>query len=117
LAEVRPLVAGPVNVRTIEENWKETIRLVASIRAGTVSASVMLRKLAGFPRQNPVARAARDWADRAHHIHARLVRRSPRMSSRSASNSLYGRRTRLLATPRKSSLSKNGMGRIHDREL
>ena len=57
---LRPLVAGPVNVRAIEENWDETLRLAASIRAGTVSASAMLRKLAGYPRQNPVARALRE---------------------------------------------------------
>lgn len=57
---LRPLVAGPVNIRAIEENWDETLRLAASIRAGTVSASAMLRKLAGFPRQNPVARALRE---------------------------------------------------------
>ena len=57
---LRQLVAGPVNVRAIEEDWDETLRLAASIRAGTVSASVMLRKLAGFPRQNPVARALRE---------------------------------------------------------
>ena len=57
---LRPLVAGPVNSRAIEENWDETLRLAASIRAGTVSASVMLRKLAGFPRQNPIARALRE---------------------------------------------------------
>ncbi len=36
------------------------MRLVASIRAGTVSASTMLRKLASYPRQNPVARALRE---------------------------------------------------------
>lgn len=57
---LRPLVAGPINVRAIEEHWDETLRLVASIRAGTVTASVMLRKLAGYPRQNPVARALRE---------------------------------------------------------
>jgi TnpA family transposase len=57
---LRPLVAGSVNMRAIEENWDETLRLAASIRAGTVSAAVMLRKLAGFPRQNPVARALRE---------------------------------------------------------
>ena len=57
---LRPLVAGPVNVRAIEADWDETLRLAASIRAGTVSASVLLRKLAGFPRQNPVARALRE---------------------------------------------------------
>jgi TnpA family transposase len=48
--------AGPVNVRAIEAHWDETLRLAASIRAATVSASIMLRKLVGFPRQNPVAR-------------------------------------------------------------
>lgn len=57
---LRPLVAGPVNVRAIEEHWDETLRLAASIRAGTVTASAMLRKLAGYPRQNPVARALRE---------------------------------------------------------
>ena len=57
---LKPLVAGPVNVRAVEESWDETLRLAASIRAGTVSASVMLKKLAGFPRQNPVARALRE---------------------------------------------------------
>jgi TnpA family transposase len=57
---LRPLIAGSVNLRAIEEDWDETLRLAASIRAGTVRASVMLRKLAGYPRQNPVARALRE---------------------------------------------------------
>ncbi|MEN3177483.1 Tn3 family transposase [Gluconobacter sp. OJA] len=57
---LRRLVAGPINVRAIEEHWDETLRLVASILAGTVTASVMLRKLAGYPRQNPVARTLRE---------------------------------------------------------
>ena len=57
---IRPLVAGPINVRAVEEHWDETLRLVASIKAGTVAASVMLKKLAGYPRQNPVARALRE---------------------------------------------------------
>lgn len=57
---LRPLIAGPINVCAIEDDWHETLRLAASIRAGTVRASVMLRKLAGYPRQNPVARALRE---------------------------------------------------------
>lgn len=48
----------------MEEHWDETLLLAVSIRAGTVAASVMLRKLAGYPRQNPVARTLRG-ADRA----------------------------------------------------
>lgn len=57
---LRPLVAGPISVRAVEEHWDETLRLAASIKAGTVTASVMLKKLAGYPRQNPVARALRE---------------------------------------------------------
>ena len=54
---LRPFVAAPVTVSAIEADCVETLRLAASIRAVTVSASVMLRKLAGFSRQNSVARA------------------------------------------------------------
>ena len=60
LSDARPLVAGPINVRAIEEHWDETLCLAASIKAGTVIASTMLNKLAGYPRQNPVARALRE---------------------------------------------------------
>ena len=60
LPTLRPLMAGPINVRAIEESWDETLRLAASIKAGTVTASTMLKKLAGYPRQNPVARALRE---------------------------------------------------------
>jgi len=45
---LRPLIAGRVNLRVIEEHWDETLRLAASIRAGTAISSIMLRKLAGF---------------------------------------------------------------------
>ena len=54
---LRPFVAAPVTVSAIEADCVETMRLTASIRAVTVSASVMLCKLAGFSRQNSVARA------------------------------------------------------------
>jgi len=54
------MVGGTINTRLIEENADEVFRLAASIRHGTVGASVMLRKLAGYPRQNPVAGALRE---------------------------------------------------------
>lgn len=57
---LRPLVAGQINVRAVEEDWDETLRLASSIKAGTVTASAMLKKLAGYPRQNPVARSLRE---------------------------------------------------------
>ena len=41
-------------------NWDEVLRLAASIRAGTVPPSVILRKIAAFPRQNALSKALRE---------------------------------------------------------
>ena len=40
--------------------WPEIVRLVTSIKQGTVTASLMLRKLASYPRQNSLALALRE---------------------------------------------------------
>lgn len=54
------LVGGNVNVKHIRAHWDEILRLAASIRQGTVTASLMLRKLGGYPRQNGLAVALRE---------------------------------------------------------
>ena len=41
------LIDEVINVKSIRDDWKEVLHLAASIRTGTVSASVMLKKLAG----------------------------------------------------------------------
>jgi len=46
-----------VNRKLIMEQWDEMRRVASSIRHGTVSASLLMRKLAAYPRQNQVARA------------------------------------------------------------
>ena len=46
-----------VNAKLITEQWDEMRRVASSIRHGTVSASLLMRKLAAYPRQNRVARA------------------------------------------------------------
>ena len=51
------LVHGGVNQRLIREQWAEKQRIAASIRHGTSPASVLMRKLASYPRQNRVAAA------------------------------------------------------------
>lgn len=55
-----PLLGGKINVKLIEESWDEILRLASSIRTGTVTASLMLRKLASYPRQNRLALALRE---------------------------------------------------------
>jgi TnpA family transposase len=55
-----PLIGGVINRALIEENWAEVLRLAASIRAGTVQPSVILRKITAFPQQNALNRTLRD---------------------------------------------------------
>ena len=58
--EFGSLVAGAINVRVITDHWFELLRLAMSIKTGTVTASVILRKLAAYPRQNSLALALRE---------------------------------------------------------
>jgi hypothetical protein len=49
------LIGGSVNVKYIRAHWDEILRLAASIKQRTVTASLMLRKLGSYPRQNGLA--------------------------------------------------------------
>ncbi len=53
-------VGGTINTKLIVAQWPEIVRLVTSIKQGTVTASLMLRKLASYPRQNSLALALRE---------------------------------------------------------
>jgi len=54
------MIGGRVNVKHIRAHWDEILRLAASIKQGTVTASLMLRKLGSYPRQNGLAVALRE---------------------------------------------------------
>ena len=41
-----------IKVDVVREHWGEVVRLVASLYAGAVAPSVMLKKLAAYRRQN-----------------------------------------------------------------
>lgn len=58
--ELAALVAGAINLHVITDHWSELLRLATSIKTGTVTASVILRKLAAYPRQNGLALALRE---------------------------------------------------------
>jgi TnpA family transposase len=47
-------------VKHIRSHWEEILRLATSIKQGTVTASLMLRKLGSYPRQNGLAVALRE---------------------------------------------------------
>jgi TnpA family transposase len=49
---LQPLLGQRIKTDVIREHWSETVRLAASLKAGIVAPSVMLRKLAAYRRQN-----------------------------------------------------------------
>ncbi len=55
-----PLIGGTIDMRIIAENWDEILRLAASIKAGTVAPSAILRRLAAYPRQNALAKSLKE---------------------------------------------------------
>ena len=57
---LRPLVGGKVNVELIDRNWADILRVAATLAAGTMRPSQILRKLAAYPRQNELAAALRE---------------------------------------------------------
>ena len=57
---LRPLVGGKVNVDLIDRNWADILRVAATMAAGTMRPSQLLRKLAAYPRQNELTAALRE---------------------------------------------------------
>jgi TnpA family transposase len=57
---LKPMIGGKLNIKQIRAHWDEILRLVTSIKQGTVTASLMLRKLGSYPRQNGLAVALRE---------------------------------------------------------
>lgn len=57
---MRPLIGGTLNIKHVRAHWDDILRLASSIKQGTVTASLMLRKLGSYPRQNGLAVALRE---------------------------------------------------------
>ncbi len=57
---IAPLLGKRIRADVIREHWDEVMRLVASLKAGHVAPSVMLRKLAAYERQNQVGIALQE---------------------------------------------------------
>ncbi|MDD3596291.1 Tn3 family transposase [Sulfuricurvum sp.] len=57
---LKPMIGGTLGIKNIKMHWDEILRLAGSIKKGTVTASLMLRKLGSYPRQNGLAIALRE---------------------------------------------------------
>lgn len=59
-SKLENIMTGTIKTKDIEQNWDDVLRLTTSIKIGTASASLLIRKLASYPRQNRLALAIRD---------------------------------------------------------
>lgn len=83
------LIGASIRNALIEQQFSEVVRLVASIQQGTVTASLILRKLGAYPRQNGLAVALRELGRIERTLFMltwlqdpALRRRSPRVGTR-----------------------------------
>src|ERR1700754_112360 len=54
------MIGAPLVIKHIHTHWDDILRLSTSIKQGTMTASLMLRKLDSYPRQNGLAVALRE---------------------------------------------------------
>ena len=59
-SNLRPLIGGRLREDLITANWPDILRVAATMTAGTIAPSQILRKLAAYPRQNELALALRE---------------------------------------------------------
>jgi TnpA family transposase len=57
---LEPMIGASLNLKLIEQAFDEILRLASSIKQGNVTASLILRKLSAYPRQNSLALALRE---------------------------------------------------------
>src|SRR3954469_14842937 len=55
-----PFIAGHPDDKRITAHWNDVLRLATSVRTGVISASLMLKRLGAYPRQNGLALALRE---------------------------------------------------------
>ena len=54
------MIGGTINRQRIIDNWANILRLATSIKQGTATASLLVKKLGSYPRQNGLAQALRE---------------------------------------------------------
>ncbi|MBX9799981.1 MULTISPECIES: Tn3 family transposase [Azonexaceae] len=100
-----------INQKIILTQWQEYLRLVTSIKQGTVTASLMLRKLASYPRQNGLALALREIGRIERTIFALDWLLDPRLRQRVTAGLNKGEAKNTLAR----AVCFNRLGEIRDR--
>ena len=58
--DVQALLRGKIDLKVIQENYDDVLRLAYSVRIGKVSGALIMGKLGSYARQNKLAKALRE---------------------------------------------------------
>ncbi len=70
---LKPMIGGTLNIKHVRAHWDEILRMATSIKQGTATASLMLRKLGSYPRQNGRPSPCVSWDASSAHCSSRLA--------------------------------------------
>ncbi len=58
---LKPIIQGRINCELLRASWQDLLRFAASVKIGAIPASVALKRLAAYPKQNLIAAALREY--------------------------------------------------------
>lgn len=106
-----PFIAGRLDERLVAAHWDDVLRLAASVRTGVVSASLMLKRLGAYPRQNGLALALREIGRIERTLHTLAWLQSPQLRRQATAELNKGEARNALAR----AVCFHRLGRLRDR--
>jgi len=106
-----PFIAGRPDEKLVTAHWDDVLRLATSVRTGTVSASLMLKRLGAYPRQNGLALALREIGRIERTLHTLDWLERPPLRRQSTAELNKGESHNALSR----AVCFHRLGRLHDR--
>lgn len=106
-----PFIAGKPDDKLIAAQWDDVLRMTASVRTGKVSASLLLKRLGAYPRQNGLALALREIGRIERTLHALDWLERPQLRRQATAELNKGESRNALAR----AVCFHRLGRLHDR--
>lgn len=106
-----PFIAGKPDDKLIAAQWDDVLRMAASVRTGTVSASLLLKRLGAYPRQNGLALALREIGRIERTLHALDWLERPALRRQATAELNKGESRNALTR----AVCFHRLGRLHDR--
>lgn len=106
-----PFIAGRPEEKHIAGHWDDVLRFAASVRTGVASASLVLKRLGAYPRQNGLALALREIGRVERTLHTLDWLERPPLRRQATAELNKGESRNALAR----AVCFHRLGRLHDR--